>query len=158
MINQISITRKSVDIKYWCIIVEIYKRGYHLTSAGLNIINLIRNHINRKRYSDHTNFKNLNYQHLDSQMITIFDTIAPFSLNSTLTANERAQSIGKRPIETTVHDTWNNTYKDFKSLNNAAIECNLSLREVTKYRNSERLVNNRYLITTKVKLFDLIEG
>lgn len=152
-------TRKAIDFSLWKKIVLIYKLGYHMIPNGRELIVLISDNINKKRYSN-VMLKDIWDQNLSkiNELYTKILEIKPLiDINSNKSHTQlMLEYSNKNKVKQTIYIYLNDKLIEgspFTTYSSANLALNLknNSRTVFRYINTNKLYKNKYLITSKIK-------
>lgn len=133
VIAQNWLTRKSLDIYWWCIALHIRHQGLHLSPSGKQVLSKMKMHMNQHRYTTSPYFSKLNFAELENDVMLLFIQGAD-------------KTPGPRTRGLWVFDKLTQTQHQFSSMLAASKFCNVSLQTISNYKDSKRFIQNRYLI------------
>ena len=138
VLGQAWVTRKSKDIFYWCLCTHIVFLGYHRSSQGRKVCAMLKSHINKHRYSNNVNYVTLNETLLINEVQLLFK-------ESACTSNKITRG---KAMETWVIEVHTKKIWSFKSMTGAAKFCETSDKRISNYRDTNRILKDRYLISS----------
>ncbi|AJU15925.1 maturase-like protein (mitochondrion) [Saccharomyces cerevisiae YJM1355] len=140
-------SRKEIDFQLWKTTMEIYMKGLHNTTKGSNLLKLINNNINKKRYYSNYNIsKNIIDDVLN--MNTIYNYKLPYRMNSDI---QRLNSMNNNNtkfinVGVFVYDLNNTLIMTFTGYRPAATYFNCSKHEIAKYIKNGNVFMNKYIL------------
>jgi len=160
--------RKIVDFKIWVISVNIYINGYHFIKEGREIINIISNCINEKRYSTNNTSEELNiinnniikinelYNSIINSIKPIFSVFKGINYTYSVIAIKYSKIYPNKNIQIYIYDTvlkqllegspFNTSTNALKSLG-----LNPKNRAILRYLDYSKIFKNRYIILSEYK-------
>lgn len=140
-------SRKEIDFQLWKTLIEIYIKGLHNTLKGSNLLKLINNNINKKRYYSNYNIpKNIIDDVLNINLI--YNYKLPYRINSDI---QRLNSINNNNtkfinVGVFVYDLNNTLIITFTGYRPAALYFNCSKHEIAKYIKNGNVFINKYIL------------
>nr|YP_009155512.1 hypothetical protein [Torulaspora globosa]AJG03037.1 hypothetical protein [Torulaspora globosa] len=130
-------SRKKDDFIMWKTALTIIIKGLHNTNEGMNLLNILYNNMNKKRYNKQYDIP---YEMINKviNMTPIYCPYLPYEINTTIKV--------KKSGGVYMYDLKGNLFKVFKGASTAGLFFNMKRHQVLSYINKNMIINNNYIL------------
>lgn len=138
-------SRKEVDFKLWKVVLNIYIKGLHNLEEGLNLLNLIQNNINKKRYNNN----NIISDNIINKVLNIkpvYNNNLTYRINSDIIRLNKLNNLKTIKVGVFVYNINNELIITFTGIRPAAKYFDCTKHLISKYIKNNEVFQNKYIL------------